>query len=42
MNIVLDNAIHHNGVDDENTRKLGTVFIRGNSIVLWKCIDRIS
>lgn len=42
MNVVLDNAVEHDGQDLEKSRKLGIVFIRGNSILLWKCLDKIS
>ena len=42
MNVVLDNAVEHDGIDLEKSRKLGIVFIRGNSILLWKCLDKIS
>ena len=39
MNIVLDNSLEF---DNENkTRQLGTIVIRGNSIVLWQCLDMI-
>jgi small nuclear ribonucleoprotein G len=39
LNVVLDNAIEikPNG---EN-RELGTIFIRGNSVVMWECLDKV-
>ena len=40
MNIVLDHAIEL-GDNMEDNRKIGTVMIRGNSIILWKCLDSI-
>ena len=42
MNVVLDNAVEHDGKDSDNTRKLGVIFVRGNSILLWQCLDKIS
>lgn len=40
MNICLDHAIQLGETMEEN-RKIGTVFIRGNSIILWQCLDPI-
>lgn len=40
MNIVLEDA-HEFGNKGEKT-PLGTVMIRGNSIVLWECLDKIN
>ncbi|GIX63800.1 small nuclear ribonucleoprotein G, putative [Babesia caballi] len=39
MNVVLDNALEIKG--DEQV-KLGMVVIRGNSIVYWECLDKVS
>mmetsp|Transcript_518 Transcript_518/g.517 ORF Transcript_518/g.517 Transcript_518/m.517 type:complete len:80 (+) Transcript_518:16-255(+) len=39
MNIVLDHAIEI--LKDDETRQIGTVVIRGNSIILWQSIDKI-
>ena len=38
MNIVLDNAVEH--LRDEK-RHLGKCMIRGNSIILWECKDKM-
>lgn len=38
MNIVLESA---GEVGSTGKRELGTVFIRGNSILMWECLDRI-
>lgn len=40
MNIVLDNAVEVIGQDSQ--RKMGTVVIRGNSILTWECIDKVN
>ncbi|CTQ40989.1 small nuclear ribonucleoprotein G [Babesia microti strain RI] len=37
MNIVLDNALK---IGDEK-EELGTVVLRGNSIVCWECLDKV-
>mmetsp|Transcript_20878 Transcript_20878/g.23222 ORF Transcript_20878/g.23222 Transcript_20878/m.23222 type:complete len:80 (-) Transcript_20878:94-333(-) len=39
MNIVLDNSLEIQ--KEDKTRDLGTIVIRGNSIVLWQCLDKI-
>ena len=39
MNIVLDNALEHIGKDD--TVEIGKAVIRGNSIIMWECLDRV-
>jgi small nuclear ribonucleoprotein G len=38
MNIVLESA---GEVGTAGKRELGTVLIRGNSILMWECLDRI-
>jgi small nuclear ribonucleoprotein G len=40
MNIVLENGVEH--VTSTVKRDLGTLFIRGNSIVMWETLDKIS
>lgn len=40
MNIVLENTIEH--VSATVKREIGTVFIRGNAVVMWECLDKIS
>jgi len=40
MNIVLDNAIEF--TEKDRKRELGTIVIRGNSIVMWESIDKIN
>jgi small nuclear ribonucleoprotein G len=40
MNVVLENTIEH--VSATVKREIGTVFIRGNSIVMWECLDKIT
>ena len=39
MNIVLDSAIEI--ISKSEKKDLGTVVIRGNSIELWECLDKI-
>ncbi|OMJ68113.1 hypothetical protein SteCoe_34534 [Stentor coeruleus] len=39
MNLVLENASEHLA---DSKKDLGTVFIRGNTIVMWECLDKIS
>ncbi len=39
LNIVLDNAIEITA--DKPKRELGTVVIRGNSIILWENLDKV-
>lgn len=39
LNIVLDNAIEILNKDEK--RDLGTIVIRGNSVILWESIDKI-
>ena len=39
LNIVLDSAIEIFSKDEK--RDLGTIVIRGNSIVLWECLDKV-
>jgi len=38
MNIVLDQAQEHVG---KETRPIGKVMIRGNSMIMWECLDKI-
>ena len=40
LNVVLDNAIEIRGKDDK--RELGTIVIRGNSVVMWECLDKVT
>lgn len=40
MNIVLDETYEIN--DKGEKTQIGTSMIRGNSIVLWECLDKIS
>lgn len=39
MNIVLDRTIEHVGKD--RTKEIGKAMIRGNSILMWECLDKI-
>ena len=39
MNLTVDNAFEI--LKDEKQRKLGTVVIRGNSVLSWECIDKV-
>ncbi len=39
LNIVLDNAIEI--VSKDEKRELGTVVIRGNSVVMWENLDKV-
>ena len=39
MNIVLDNATEICSPTEKN--EIGMVVIRGNSIVMWECLDRV-
>eukprot|EP00389_Voromonas_pontica_P002076 GDKH01003099.1.p1 GENE.GDKH01003099.1~~GDKH01003099.1.p1 ORF type:complete len:88 (-),score=15.86 GDKH01003099.1:82-345(-) len=39
MNIVLDNTVEI--VSPEEKNDIGMVVIRGNSIVLWECLDKV-
>lgn len=39
MNLVLDNAMEI--MKNDQQRKLGTVVIRGNSVLTWECIDKV-
>lgn len=39
MNLVLDNATEH--LPDKK-REIGTIFIRGNTIQMWECLDKIA
>lgn len=38
MNLVLENSAEHLA---SSKRDMGTVFIRGNTIVMWECLDKI-
>jgi small nuclear ribonucleoprotein G len=40
MNLVLEECTEIIGKDDKVP--LGTIMIRGNSVVLWECLDKIS
>ena len=49
MNLVLEDCIEKikyknstNGAIEEREEKIGTIMIRGNSVVLWECIDKIT
>jgi len=39
MNLVLEDCNEINKLEEKNP--IGTVMIRGNSIVLWECLDKI-
>lgn len=39
MNVVLDNAIEI--VSPTEKREIGMCVIRGSSIAMWECIDRV-
>lgn len=39
LNIVLDNAIEI--VSKDEKRELGTIVIRGNSVVMWENLDKV-
>jgi len=39
MNLVLENCSEVDKMDKK--KQIGTVMIRGNSILMWECIDRI-
>jgi len=39
LNIVLDNAIEI--VSKDEKRELGTVVIRGNSVIMWENLDKV-
>ena len=39
MNVVLDNTVEIVSPTEKN--ELGMVVIRGNSITMWECIDRV-
>ena len=38
LNIVLDNAIE---INKDQKRELGTIVIRGNSVVMWENLDKV-
>lgn len=40
MNLVLEETQEYAEKDEKNP--IGTVMIRGNSVVLWECLDKIS
>mmetsp|Transcript_32059 Transcript_32059/g.70238 ORF Transcript_32059/g.70238 Transcript_32059/m.70238 type:complete len:89 (+) Transcript_32059:59-325(+) len=40
MNIVLDNAVEIKSPTEKN--EIGMVVIRGNSIVMWECLDKVN
>jgi len=39
MNIVLDNTVEITSPTEKN--EIGMVVIRGNSIVMWECVDKV-
>ena len=39
MNLVLDNSTEY--LSDKK-REIGTVFIRGNTVQMWECLDKIA
>jgi small nuclear ribonucleoprotein G len=44
MNLVLEEAIQINSNNENNNNEnedLGTIMIRGNSVILWECLDLI-
>lgn len=40
MNLVLEECVEVIGKEERNP--IGTVMIRGNSVVLWECLDKIN
>lgn len=38
MNLVLDNTFE---IKKDQQKKIGSVVIRGNSILSWECLDRV-
>ena len=44
MNVVLEDCFETITKKDKTTDKvdIGTVMIRGNSIILWQCLDKIA
>ena len=40
MNLVLEECVEVVGKDEKNP--IGTVMIRGNSVLLWECLDKIN
>ncbi|KAK6589494.1 hypothetical protein RS030_203087 [Cryptosporidium xiaoi] len=38
MNLVLENTIE---VTKSESKEIGTVVIRGNSILMWECLDKV-
>ena len=43
MNLVLEEGVQINSNTDHNNENedLGTIMIRGNSVILWECLDLI-
>ena len=42
MNIVLNDAVEYSGWGPKETEKpIGKAMIRGNSIYMWECLDKI-
>ena len=42
LNIVLDSAIEITGKEGSETKRdLGTIVIRGNSVLMWECLDKV-
>ncbi len=42
MNLVLEEAAQINNSENANENEdLGTIMIRGNSVILWECLDLI-
>lgn len=39
MNLVIDNAMEV--LKEDKQRKLGTIIVRGNSVLSWECIDKV-
>ena len=40
MNLVLESAIEK--INPTQEREIGSTFIRGNSIVMWECLDKVT
>ncbi|EEA06733.1 small nuclear ribonucleoprotein G, putative [Cryptosporidium muris RN66] len=38
MNLVLENTVE---VTSKGNKEIGTVIIRGNSVVMWECLDKV-
>mmetsp|Transcript_46286 Transcript_46286/g.53341 ORF Transcript_46286/g.53341 Transcript_46286/m.53341 type:complete len:80 (-) Transcript_46286:97-336(-) len=39
LNVVLEDAVEVLGTDSQ--KEIGTIVIRGNSITMWECLDKV-